>query len=76
MTQCRREGYLVSDDPARLDLDLIHRLLADESYRAEGRPRDVVQRSIANSINLRVEYSELPDVSRFMICYGTPPRAD
>jgi hypothetical protein len=59
-----------------MDLDLIHRFLADESYRAEGRPRDVVQRSIANSINLRVEYSELPDPSRFMICYGTPPRAD
>ena len=73
MTQWRREGYLVSDDPARLDLDLIHRFLADESDRAEGRPRDVVQRSIANSIDLTVGYSELPDPSRFMICYETPP---
>ncbi len=145
MTEWQRDGYVVSDDPQRLDLDLIHHFLADESYWAEGRARDVVERSMANSINLglyegdrqvglariitdratfawvcdvfvlpeargkglgtwlmecvvghpelkglrrillatrdahevyrRVGFSDLPEPSRFMIRYGTPPPA-
>ena len=39
----------ISSDPARLDLDLIERVL-HESYWAAGRPRAVIERSIANSI--------------------------
>jgi GNAT superfamily N-acetyltransferase len=38
--------YVVSDDPARLDRDLVHRWLADESYWATGRTRDTVDRSL------------------------------
>jgi GNAT superfamily N-acetyltransferase len=41
--------YLVSTDPARLDLDLIHGYLAG-SYWAEGIARDLVARSIENSL--------------------------
>ncbi len=52
MTDWLRDRYTVSDDPARLDVDLIHLFLAEESYWAEGRPRGVVERSLANSINL------------------------
>lgn len=52
VTEWQRDRYVVSDDPTRLDLDLIHRFLSEESYWAEGRPRDIVERSIANSINL------------------------
>jgi GNAT superfamily N-acetyltransferase len=44
------EGYLLSDDPARLDREVIHRYLADESYWAAGIPRDIVDRSIENSL--------------------------
>lgn len=40
-------------DPARLDIDLIHRFLAD-SYWARGIPRQLVERSIANSLNFGV----------------------
>jgi GNAT superfamily N-acetyltransferase len=43
------DGYLVSTDPARLDLDRIHRFLA-ASYWATGIPREVVARSVANSL--------------------------
>jgi len=42
-------GYSVSTDPARLDVDMIHRFLSEESYWAKGRSRDVTDRAIANS---------------------------
>jgi GNAT superfamily N-acetyltransferase len=38
----RRElpgGFELDDDPTRIDLDAVHRYLADESYWAYGRPR-------------------------------------
>lgn len=44
----------VSTDPDRLDVDLIYRWLAEESYWAKGMPRDVALRAIANSINFGV----------------------
>jgi GNAT superfamily N-acetyltransferase len=42
--------YLISTESAWLDLDLIHRFLSEHSYWARGIPRDVVARSIANSL--------------------------
>jgi GNAT superfamily N-acetyltransferase len=47
-------GYTVSDDPTRLDIDLIHRFLSEESYWAKGRSRALVERSIAGSLCLGV----------------------
>ncbi|HLT45894.1 MAG TPA: GNAT family N-acetyltransferase [Rubricoccaceae bacterium] len=41
-----RDGYVVSTDPARLDLDVVHRFLSEDSYWARGVPRDVVERSV------------------------------
>jgi len=41
--------WVVSTDRARLDRDLIHRILA-HSYWAEGVPRQVVERSLENSL--------------------------
>ena len=47
----RRGGeLLLSTDRARLDVDLIHRLLAT-TYWASGIPREVVARAIAGSIS-------------------------
>jgi GNAT superfamily N-acetyltransferase len=46
-------GYLISDDPARLEVDAIHAFLT-RSYWAEGIPRDVVARSVANSLCLGI----------------------
>jgi len=40
----------ISTDKARLDLDLIHRFLSQESYWALNIPMEVVQRSIDNSL--------------------------
>lgn len=42
--------YTVSDDPALLDLDVVHRYLATESYWAQHIPRDLVERSVRHSL--------------------------
>ncbi len=42
--------YLISTNPAWLDLDVIHAFLSEHSYWARGIPRDVVARSITNSL--------------------------
>lgn len=46
-------GYLLSDDPARLDVTAIHAYLTT-SYWAAGIPRDIVARSITNSLCIGV----------------------
>lgn len=45
-----RDGYTISDDPARVDVAAVHRYLTEESYWARGVPRDVVERSVAGSL--------------------------
>ena len=44
-------GYEISTDPARLDVELVHRWLSQDAYWALGRPRDKHDRAIANSLN-------------------------
>ena len=44
-----REEYAVSTDPARLDVDAIHRYLARDSYWAQNIPRAVLDRALVNS---------------------------
>ena len=39
-------GIELDDDPARIDVDAVHDYLANESYWAEGRPRETVARLI------------------------------
>ena len=45
----RREGYTISTDKARLDRAAIHGFLRD-SYWAQGIPREIVNKSIRNSL--------------------------
>lgn len=47
----QRPPYCVSDDPARLDLEVVHGYLT-RSYWAAGIPRELVVRSLANSLCL------------------------
>jgi len=47
----RRDGFVVSTDPARLDLAMVQRWIADESYWARGVPLEVVRRAAAGSLN-------------------------
>jgi len=39
-------GLQLDDDPARVDVDQVHRFLAGESYWAAGRPRETVERLV------------------------------
>ena len=48
-TEWRRDGYTVSTDPSRIDLDVVHGFLST-CYWAEGIPRDVVARSIEHAL--------------------------
>ena len=42
-------GYVISTDPARVDLDVVAGYLGGESYWAKGRPAGVVESSIEHS---------------------------
>ena len=42
--------YEISSDPARRDLDVVHRYLSEESYWAGGIPRATVERAVAHSL--------------------------
>src|SRR3954452_23383902 len=46
----QREGYVISTDVGRLDLDVVHAYLHNEAYWSPGVPREVVERSIEHSI--------------------------
>jgi GNAT superfamily N-acetyltransferase len=51
LSECARRGpYFLSTDPSLLDVSLIHQFLSEQSYWAPGIPREVVERSIANSL--------------------------
>jgi N-acetylglutamate synthase-like GNAT family acetyltransferase len=45
----RDDGYLISTDPSRLDLDVIHGFLR-QAYWSRGVPRHIVKRSIEHSL--------------------------
>lgn len=45
----RDDGFVVSDDPTRLDLDVIHGYLS-RSYWSSGIPRETVERAARNSL--------------------------
>jgi GNAT superfamily N-acetyltransferase len=48
------DGYEISTDPSRLDAELIHQWLSQDSYWALGRPRDKQDLAIAGSLNFGV----------------------
>lgn len=57
----RRHGeFLVSDDRSKIDLDAVHAFLS-RSYWAEGIPREVLERAVANSLCFGV-YEDLRQV--------------
>jgi GNAT superfamily N-acetyltransferase len=45
-----KDNYLISTDKTKLNVDTIYNYIAFESYWAQGIPREVVERSILNSI--------------------------
>jgi GNAT superfamily N-acetyltransferase len=57
-----RDGFTVSTDPARFDLDAIHAFLST-SYWAEGIPRPLLERAIGNSLGFGL-YAGNPESER------------
>ena len=64
--ELRHDGYLISDDPARLDVDAVHAFLTS-CYWAEGIPRDTVARSLANSLCLGIYAADGKQVGLFRV---------
>ena len=50
----RADGYEISDDNDRIDVDLVHRWLSTDAFWALGRSLETVRRSIAGSVNFGV----------------------
>jgi ribosomal protein S18 acetylase RimI-like enzyme len=55
--ESHRDGFTVSTDPARLDVDAIHAFLTT-AYWCEGIPRETVARSLAGSLNFGLYQAE------------------
>jgi GNAT superfamily N-acetyltransferase len=47
----REDGYELSTDPDRLDVDVIHHWLSTDAFWALGRSRETVEQSIRTSLN-------------------------
>ncbi len=45
-----KDEYRISTDPSLLQVDMIHHYLSEESYWAQKIPREVVVKSLANSL--------------------------
>lgn len=45
-----RGDYVVTPDLARMDIEVVHRFLSEDSYWAQHIPREVVERSMRNSL--------------------------
>ncbi|MFD6754738.1 GNAT family N-acetyltransferase [Micromonospora gifhornensis] len=53
-TLTRDDGYTISTDPDRLDLDRVHHWLSTDAYWAIGRDQETVARAFAGSIGYGV----------------------
>ncbi|MFF8311306.1 GNAT family N-acetyltransferase [Streptomyces lydicus] len=57
------EGYELSTDPDRLDVDLVHHWLSTDAYWALGRGRETVERAVRGSLNFAVRAAGGPQVA-------------
>lgn len=66
------EDYTISTERERLDYDVIHRFINEESYWGRGRPSDVVRRSIENSLPFGIyRGGEMIGFARVVTDYAT-----
>ena len=55
-TLTRADGYQISTDPDRIDLDRVHAWLSTDAYWALGRERETVARAFAGSVGFGHSY--------------------
>ncbi len=56
------DGFELDDDPARIDLDEVHRFLSEDAYWARGRPREVQERLVREAARVVGLYHEARQV--------------
>ena len=73
MTERQHDGYVISTDPDRLDLEVIHRWISEESYWAKGRSHETVVASVQASLNFGAyaETGEMVGAARVVTDYAT-----
>jgi N-acetylglutamate synthase-like GNAT family acetyltransferase len=49
--EVRQGDYLISTDPSKLDLEVIHQFLSQQSYWATDIPMEIVRKALENSLN-------------------------
>ncbi len=49
-----RGGYVISDDRARIDSDVVHAFLRGAYWAGEHLPREIVERAVENSLNFGI----------------------
>ena len=54
VNEWRKEGFVITTERSRLNIEFIHDFLSTQAYWALGRRFDVVQRAIENSLNFGV----------------------
>jgi GNAT superfamily N-acetyltransferase len=67
------DGYFASDDPALVDVGLVHKWMSEESYWAAGRPYPAMARAIENSlvVGLYAADGRPAGFARFVTDYAT-----
>ncbi|PZU90970.1 MAG: GNAT family N-acetyltransferase [Chryseobacterium sp.] len=53
-----KKDFYISTDKSQMDIETIHRYLSEESYWAKGIPREIVEKSVANSFCFGVFYQD------------------
>ena len=56
--EVRDEAYFITTDISKLDVNIIHQYLSEESYWALGIPKHVVEKSIENSLCFGLFYNK------------------
>ncbi|WP_421505728.1 GNAT family N-acetyltransferase [Erwinia rhapontici] len=73
IAEWQRDDYLLSSDPQKLDIDWVHRQIAEKSYWAQGQTREMTERSLAASLAFGIYHQQqqvgfgrlITDYSRF-----------
>ena len=73
IAEWQRDDYLLSSDPQKLDIDWVHRQIAEKSYWAQGQTREMTERSLAASLAFGIYHLQqqvgfgrlITDYSRF-----------
>jgi GNAT superfamily N-acetyltransferase len=73
MIERHHDGYVISTDPDRLDLDVIHHWISKESYWAKGRSHETVVASVQASLNFGAyaPTGEMVGAARVVTDYAT-----